>query len=102
VVELKHGEIRRFDLSPGDAGLPLTDLDGLLCGAPADSAASIIALLDGGRGAFRDIVLLNSAAALIVAGRAQSLAEGVELAAASIDDGKAARALANLIALGKA
>ncbi len=102
VVELKQGEIRRFDLSPGDAGLPATDLDGLLCGAPADSAASIIALLDGGRGPFRDIVLLNSAAALIVAGRAQSLAEGVELAAASIDGGKAAQALARLIAVGKA
>jgi anthranilate phosphoribosyltransferase len=102
VVELKHGEIRRFDISPDDAGLPVTDMNGLLCGAPADSADSIIALLDGGRGPFRDIVLLNSAAALIVAGRAQSLAEGVELAAASIDEGKAARALANLIALGKA
>ena len=102
VVELKHGEIRRFELSPSDAGLPVTDLDGLLCGAPADSAASIIALLDGGRGPFRDIVLLNSAAALIVAGRAQSLAEGVELAAASIDEGKAAHALARLIAVGKA
>ena len=102
VVELKQGEIRRFELSPGDAGLPLTDLDGLLCGAPADSAASIIALLDGARGPFRDIVLLNSAAALIVAGRAQSLAEGVELAAASIDGGKAAQALARLIAVGKA
>ena len=102
VVELKDGKIRRFDLSPGDAGLPVTDLDGLLCGPPADSAASIIALLDGGRGPFRDIVLLNSAAALIVAGRAQSLAEGVELAAASIDGGKAAQALARLIAVGKA
>jgi anthranilate phosphoribosyltransferase len=102
VVELKHGEIRRFDLSPADAGLPVTDLEGLLCGAPADSATSIMALLDGARGPFRDIVLLNSAAALIVAGRAQSLAEGVELAAASIDGGKAAQALARLIAVGKA
>jgi anthranilate phosphoribosyltransferase len=102
VVELKHGEIRRFELSPSDAGLPVTDLNGLLCGAPADSAASILALLDGARGPFRDIVLLNSAAALIVAGRAQSLGEGVELAAASIDEGKAAQALARLIAVGKA
>ena len=102
VVELKDGELRRFQLSPGDAGLPVTDLDGLLCGAPADSAASIMALLDGARGPFRDIVLLNSAAALIVAGRAQSLGEGVELAAASIDGGKAAQALEKLIAVGKA
>ena len=102
VVELKDGKLRRFDISPSDAGLPTTDLDGLLCGAPADSAASMLALLDGAAGPFRDIVLLNSAAALIVAGRAQSLAEGVELAAASIDEGNAARALANLIALGKA
>ena len=101
VVELKHGEIRRFDLSPGDAGLPVTDLAGLLCGPPADSAASIIALLGGKRGPFRDIVLLNSAAALIVAGRALSLAEGVELASASIDEGNAARALDKLITLGK-
>ena len=102
VVELKQGEIRRFELSPSDAGLPVTDLDGLLCGAPADSAASIMALLDGARGPFRDIVLLNSAAALIVAGRAQSLGDGVELAAASIDGGEAAQALEKLIAVGKA
>jgi anthranilate phosphoribosyltransferase len=101
VVELKNGHIRRFEVSPGDAGVPVTDLAGLLCGAPTDSAASIIALLDGERGAFRDIVLLNSAAALIVAGKAATLAEGAEIAAASIDEGNAARALDALIAQGE-
>jgi anthranilate phosphoribosyltransferase len=55
------------------------------------------ALLDGATGAYRDIVLLNAAAALVVADRAADLAEGAALAAAVIDDGRAARALADLV-----
>ncbi|WP_088342499.1 MULTISPECIES: anthranilate phosphoribosyltransferase [Rhodomicrobium] len=101
VVELKDGKLRQFEVTPEQAGLARVTLEGLICGAPAESAASILALLDGQKGPFRDIVLLNAAAALIVAGKAESLAEGAELAAASIDEGKAAAALKRLIARGK-
>ena len=61
-------------------------------------AAALGALLDGARGAYRDIVLLNAAAALVVADRAADLVEGAQLAAAVIDDGRAGKALADLVA----
>jgi anthranilate phosphoribosyltransferase len=102
VIELKDGKLRAFEVTPADAGVAQVDLDGLLCGAPEESAASILALLHGETGPFRDIVLLNSAAAFIIAGKAQSLAEGAEMAAASIDEGNAARALDRLLGQGEA
>lgn len=101
VVELKNGKLRSFEVTPEEIGLEPVTLEGLLCGAPKESASSIRALLDGQRGAFRDIVLLNSAAAFIVAGKADTLREGAQLAAASLDEGKAAAALDRLIAQGK-
>ncbi len=87
--------------SPSDAGLPLAALSDLQGGSPEDSAAAMRALLRGERGAFRDIVLLNSAAAFIMAGRAHTLKEGARLAAASIDEGRAENALDALIATAK-
>lgn len=101
VVELKDGRLRRFEVEPEDIGIKRISLDGLLCGAPEHSADSIRALLEGRKGPFRDIVLLNSAAALIVAGKAETLKQGAELAASSIDEGKAAGALERLIAYGR-
>jgi anthranilate phosphoribosyltransferase len=101
VVELKNGKLRSFEVTPEEIGLEPVTLEGLLCGAPKESASSIRALLDGQRGAFRDIVLLNSAAAFIVAGKADTLREGAQLAATSLDEGKAAAALDRLIAQGK-
>jgi anthranilate phosphoribosyltransferase len=102
VVELKNGEIRRFEITPDEINVKNVSLDALLCGSPEDSAASIKALLEGEHGPFRDIVLLNAAAALIVAGKAETLKDGAAIAAASIDDGKARAALDTLIATGKA
>jgi anthranilate phosphoribosyltransferase len=101
VVELKHGKLRSFEVNPEDIGIPHITLDGLLCGAPEHSATSIQALLGGQKGPFRDIVLLNAAAAFIIAGKAETLGQGAELAASSIDEGKAAGALERLIACGK-
>jgi anthranilate phosphoribosyltransferase len=98
VVELKGGKLKRFEVAPEDAGLARAKLENLLCGSPDESACSIKALLAGQEGPLRDIVLFNAAAALIVAGKAETLAQGVELAAASIDEGKAAGALEKLIA----
>ena len=97
VAEWKDGTVRRFTVTPEDAGLPRADLAALRGGDAEENAVALRALLDGATGAYRDIVLLNAAAALIVADRAADLAEGAALAAAVIDDGRAAKALADLV-----
>jgi anthranilate phosphoribosyltransferase len=99
VAELKDGRITRFEVTPEDAGLPRASLDDLKGGDPGVNAAKLIVLLDGRRGPLRDIVLLNGAAALIVAGRARDLRQGVDQAASSIDSGAARRVLERLIAI---
>lgn len=102
IIELRNGEMRYFEVTPEEIGVKEVTLDALLCPSPEESASSIRALLKGQHGPFRDIVLLNAAAALIVAGKADSLKDGAEIAAASIDDGKAGAALEKLIERGKA
>ena len=97
VAEWKDGAVRRFTVTPEDAGLPRADLAALRGGDAEENAAALRALLDGATGAYRDIVLLNAAAALVVADRAADLAEGAAQAAAVIDDGSAATALADLV-----
>lgn len=97
VAEWKDGTVRRFTVRPEDAGLPRADIADLRGGDAEENAAALRALLGGAKGAYRDIVLLNAAAALVVADRAADLAEGAALAAAVIDDGRAANALAALV-----
>jgi anthranilate phosphoribosyltransferase len=97
VAEWKDGAVRRFTVTPEDAGLPRASLDALRGGDAEENALALRALLDGATGAYRDIVLLNAAAALVVADRAADLAEGAVMAAAVIDDGRAAKALADLV-----
>jgi anthranilate phosphoribosyltransferase len=99
VTELKDGKIRSFEVRPDDAGLPPASLEDLKGGDATVNAAAIRELLGGEHGAFRDIVLLNAAAALIVAGKVADLREGAERAARAIDDGSAARALDKLVAV---
>ena len=89
VVALDGGAIREFDIGPEDAGLPYHPFEAILGGTPAENAQAFRALLDGAKGAYRDAVLLNAAAALVVADRAATLPEGVERAAAAIDSGAA-------------
>ena len=98
VAEWKDGTVRRFTVTPQDAGLPLASIDDIRGGNAEVNAAALTALLAGERGAYRDIVLLNAAAALVVGERADDLAEGVDQAARVIDDGHAAQALAALVA----
>jgi anthranilate phosphoribosyltransferase len=98
IVELRDGEIRAFEVHPDEAGLPLCGIADLTGGSPDDNAMAIRSVLSGEKGRFRDIVLLNAAAAFIIAGKAESLPEGVKLAAASIDEGNAQAALDALIA----
>ncbi|HEX7073550.1 MAG TPA: anthranilate phosphoribosyltransferase [Hyphomicrobiaceae bacterium] len=99
VAELKDGKIRLFEVTPADAGLPPAKLADLKGGNAEANAAAIRDVLAGKPGPFRDVVLLNAAAALIVGGKTQSLTEGVELAARSIDSGAAQHALDRLIAI---
>jgi anthranilate phosphoribosyltransferase len=94
VVALEGGAIREFEVHPQDAGLPVHPFAALLGGTPAENAAALRALLDGAPGAYRDAVLLNAAAALVVADRVASLPEGVALARDSIDSGAARAKLA--------
>jgi anthranilate phosphoribosyltransferase len=99
VAELKDGDIFAFAVTPEDAGLARCHISALKGGDAATNAAAIHALLQGEPGPYRDIVILNAAAALIVAGKATGLADGIEKAAASIDSGRAARALDRLVAV---
>lgn len=96
VSELRHGAVRTFYVHPSDVGLAVARVADLAGGTAADSAAIIEALLDGASGPRRDIVLLNAAAGLFVAGRAGSLADGLALAADSLDRGSARHALETL------
>jgi anthranilate phosphoribosyltransferase len=89
VAALKHGQVEEFEVHPEDAGLPVHPFEAILGGTPAENGAAFRALLDGVRSAYRDAVLLNAAAALLVAGRASSLKAGVEQAAESLDSGAA-------------
>lgn len=89
VVETHNGALRDFEVHPEDAGLPVHPFEAILGGTPEDNGAAFRALLDGAPGAYRDAVLLNAAAALVVVGAAADLASGVEQARASIDSGAA-------------
>ena len=99
VAELKDGKIEVFEVTPADAGLPPAKLSDLKGGDAAFNAAAIRDVLAGKPGPFRDIVLLNTAAALIVGGKVATLKEGVALAAQSIETGAAQRALERLVAI---
>jgi anthranilate phosphoribosyltransferase len=97
VSAVENGAVRDFTLYPEDAGLPAHPFEAILGGTPADNAAAFRALLEGAPGAYRDAVLLNAAAALVVADHAADLAEGVAQARQSIDSG-AARAKVQALA----
>lgn len=97
VVELKDGRITRFEISPADVGIAEAPLEAIKGGEAAENAKALRSLLEGAPGAYRDTVLMNAGAALVVAGAAKDLGEGVALATASIDQGKARSSLDTLI-----
>ena len=99
VAELKDGVINEFEVKPEDAGLDLADMADLKGGNAEENANALKAVLDGAPSAYRDVVLLNASAALIVAGLADDLNEGARLAAKSIDEGHAKAVLDKLVAL---
>ncbi|WP_298934923.1 anthranilate phosphoribosyltransferase [uncultured Ruegeria sp.] len=89
VASLEDGTVKEVELHPEDAGLPVHPFEDILGGSPEENADAFRALLDGTPSAYRDAVLLNAAAALVVADAVSDLREGVEVAAASIDSGRA-------------
>ena len=98
VAEWRDGSLRLFTITPEAVGLPRAALADITGGEPAYNAQALRELLDGKAGAYRDIVMLNAAAAFLVADKVETLREGVELAGAVLDDGRAAAALAGLVA----
>ena len=99
VAELKNGAIRRFEVTPEEIDLPRAAPADLKGGDAAHNAAALRAVLDGEKGAYRDIAILNAAAALVVADKAGTLQDGAGLAARALDSGAARAALAALVKL---
>ncbi|MGV3490453.1 MAG: anthranilate phosphoribosyltransferase [Devosia sp.] len=97
VASIKGGNFTSFEITPEDAGISRGTLADLKGGDPAYNAGRLRALLDGVKDPYRDVVLLNAAAAFIVAGRADTLKLGADLAAREIDSGRAKATLDSLI-----
>ncbi|MGL4243119.1 MAG: anthranilate phosphoribosyltransferase [Beijerinckiaceae bacterium] len=99
VVELKDGKLRRFTVSPEDAGLATSTMDALKGGDPQQNADALRAVADGAKNAYRDIAVLNAAAGLVVAGKAADLNAAARMAEAALDGGKVKATLDKLIAI---
>ncbi|MFA5375073.1 MAG: anthranilate phosphoribosyltransferase [Dehalococcoidia bacterium] len=96
VCELKNGEVSRYHIDPEDFGFKRTSIDKLRGGSPKENGDILRCVLHGEKGAYRDITLLNAAAALVAADLAKDLKEGVKLAAQSIDSYAAMKKLDGL------
>jgi anthranilate phosphoribosyltransferase len=96
VAELKDGLVSEYEIHPEMAGLPLHPFSTITGGTPEQNGAAMAAVLSGEKGAYRDAVLLNAAAALMLAQKASDLKQGVALAAESIDSGEAMGRLQSL------
>ncbi|MDO5895854.1 anthranilate phosphoribosyltransferase [Agrobacterium sp. Azo12] len=99
VAALEDGKIRTFELTPKDFGVPVAQMDDLKGGDGLVNAAALRDVLSGKRNAYRDIALCNAAAALVISGKAGTIADGMRLASASLDDGNATLALERLVAV---
>ncbi|HEX5262185.1 MAG TPA: anthranilate phosphoribosyltransferase, partial [Phenylobacterium sp.] len=99
VAEMRDGQVRLFAITPEAVGLPRAGLADLTGGTPKENADALRRLLEGETGPYRDIVMLNAAAAFLVGEKVETLRDGVELAGAVIDDGRAQVALDKLAAL---
>jgi anthranilate phosphoribosyltransferase len=99
VASLKEGAVTTFEIHPEEAGLALAKPEDIRGGMPEENAQALRDVLDGAKNAYRDIVLLNAAAALIIAGKVTTIADGAALAAEAIDSGRARDKLAALVAI---
>lgn len=96
VLALRDGEVSEFAIDPADLGLAPATADDIRGGSPENNAEAVRRVLAGDLGPHRDIVVLNAGAALVVAGRVDTVAAGLDLAGAAIDDGRAAATLAKM------
>jgi len=99
VVALENGALRAFTITPEEFGLARARPQDIRGGDPAHNAAALRAVLEGERTPYRDIAVLNAAAALVVADAARDLREGLERAAQAVDSGAAKEALERLVAV---
>ena len=99
MVELKDGVVSNFEIEPEDAGVGRHPIEEIKGGSAAHNAKALSGVLAGDNNAYRDIVLMNAGAGLLVAGLAENLKDGAEKAAQSIDSGAAKQALEKLIAV---
>lgn len=99
IVELKGGTLRPFEITPEEVGLPRAKLDDLRGGDGEENARLLRELLEGAKGPLRDIVLLNAAAALVIADKVPDFKSGIQSAARAVDTGRARAALEALIAI---
>jgi anthranilate phosphoribosyltransferase len=102
VAALENGKIRCFEITPEDAGLGRSKPETLRGGDADENAKALLDVLKGKAGPFRDVTVINAAAALIVAGKAKDLKEGAALAAKSLSSGEAEGRLDRLIAVSNA
>jgi anthranilate phosphoribosyltransferase len=102
VAAIENGAIREFEITPDQAGLALTELETLKGAEAVVNAGALMRVLAGEKTAYRDIGVLNAAAALVIAGKTKDLAEGAKLAAEVLDDGAALQTLRKLIAASNA
>jgi anthranilate phosphoribosyltransferase len=93
VVEVSGGQVRRYEVAPDDVGLSVSAPDAIGGGPPAHNAQVTRRIFAGEPGAERDLALLNAGAAIYAGGRAETLAEGVQVAAEAVDSGAAQRTL---------
>jgi anthranilate phosphoribosyltransferase len=102
ISALEDGKVRSFEISPEEAGLARAAPEALKGGDAAHNARALRNVLEGEKNAYRDIAVLNAGAALVVAGRAADLADGIAQAGAAIDDGHALATLDRLVAVSNA
>jgi anthranilate phosphoribosyltransferase len=102
IAALENGTVRTFEVNPEDIGIAKSKPEALRGGDAESNAAALKAVLKGTKGAYRDIAVLNAAAALIVAGKAKDLKDGAMIAAKSLDSGEAEGRLEKLIKVSNA
>jgi len=96
VHEVRDGQVSTYSIAPEDFGLPRADVGSVAGGGAAENARTLVEILEGERGAKRDMVVLNAAAAIAAGGKAADLAEGVAVAASALDSGAAVARLKGL------
>jgi anthranilate phosphoribosyltransferase len=101
VYDVHEGSVRHYEITPEDAGLERVPLAVLKTGTPAENAAAMRVVLAGEKGPLRDVTVLNASAALLAAGLATDLRDGVAKAAAAIDSGAAARSMEDYISMSR-